>query len=189
MSEQIVTCSRCEAKKPAGTVCWLCGADDSDIIMAEVVEANPYASPAPLPVTGNSSAYGIVVIALIIFLLVVMAALTTAAPGLAIVIAVIALPALIRTAVDIASKQRAGQSVSAAETSLVFLASVAGVIAACAAAAATFLVACTAICFGVLAMDGGKFNSGGEEIILYGAMGVSALVGLLVLALLWRRSR
>lgn len=182
------TCPHCGAANNPSASCWLCGTD-VEVITAELVaaEVNPYAAPAPPEVAGDTSAYGIVVIALLVILIVVMSVLTTASPGLAIVIAIVALPALVRTAIDISRRQSSGQSVSAAETSLIFLASVAGVVAASAAAGATFLVACTAICFGVLALDGGSLSNNGGNLIFISATAVSILVGLLVLAFLWKR--
>ncbi len=181
-------CPHCGAANKLATTCWLCGTEP-EVITAELVapEVNPYATPAPPEVAGDTSAYGIVVIALLILLVVVMAALTSADPGLAIIIAIVALPALVRTAIDISRRKSSGQSVSAAETSLIFLASVAGVVAAGAAAGATFLVACTAICFGALALDGGSLNGNDGSLILFSAIALSILAGLLVLALLWKR--
>lgn len=188
-------CSKCEATTVAGQVCWLCGAAPETPITATLVsdtattayQANPFRPPVPV---ADEQAFPIVSIVLMAALVLVFVALYAVAPGLAILAAIITAPALVRTAVVVARRQRQGNAVSFAEKSTLVIGSIACVIAALSATAVTFFVACSMVCFGAVATDG--LGRGGEQVfstMLIVSGVTAALVGLSVLFLLWRRTR
>ncbi len=190
MSE-VVKCPTCEAPTPPNKTCWLChGEVGSGIVIAETVEENPYASPVAPKIAGEVVGHNVVVICLFVGLCVVTAALAAVAPGLAVIVGIIGAPALVRTAVVIYQKQQIGIVATAADTSMLFAASVAGVAAAAAAAGAAFFGACTATCFGALAITQGKFGDDSTVAIIIGVSSIVSLaVGGWVLRALWKRRR
>ena len=199
MSTEQVICPVCQAVTAIGQACWLCHSelpmtmsrdpDDSDQaspVMATLV--NPYSPPVPLEEAERSS-YPIMV--LIIGLAIVITALAFVAPGLAVLIGVLIAPALVRTAVLVGRKSNAGVEVSIGEKSVVFLASLAGVIAACVTAVSAFLIACTATCFGLLAISnssgGGRTAEQWIPVLLIGSALLGLAAGGWLLWRLWRR--
>lgn len=199
-------CPVCHARVEAGKVCWLCknpstaenvfaepgeheGSRDSSasFYRGEKID-NPYATPIPI---GETPPASIVSLILVLGLIVVLVSLMFAAPGLGILLSLIAAPALIRTAVVVGRRNRTrGEDMTASEKSALFMASFAGVFLAAIASAAAFGVTCAAACFGALAI--GDATGGGNflDVLLYGALTLSSITGLCVggytLYRLWR---
>ena len=190
MSESVL-CAKCEAPNAPNTTCWLCHDEvGQGIVVASVAEENPYASPAAPKVAGDVVGHNAILICLFVGLLIVTAALLAVAPGLAVVVGVIGAPALIRTSVVIFRQQQAGVASSASDTSMLFLGSLAGVLAAASAAAVAFFGACTATCFGVLAVNQKGMGNDSSIFIIVGVASVAGLiVAGLVLRALWGKRR
>lgn len=187
MNSSPVVCPHCQATTAANQPCWLChgrvsGGEGQDTLTMH----DAYAPPPPVDIAdGYQSA--VVGIVLVIGVLVVCAAMFQVAPGLAFWIAVLSTPALIRTTVVIMRKERSGEPISTSEKSMLFLASVGGVIVACIASGAAFFIACTASCFGLIAIS----STGGSDemawILLAGSVLFSLVAGGFVLYLMWRK--
>lgn len=154
---------------------------------AQPAASNPYAPPVPIASEKNSSPFTIV---LTIGLAMVFIALFVAAPGLAILLGVIAAPALIRTAMILSRRSQRGEVISVGDRSVLFMASMGGVLLACMAAFGTFFIACAATCFGLLSLQATQSVSGltGENVFTI-ALGLCVLlsfaVGVLVLRRTW----
>lgn len=199
MSTEQVICPVCNAATARGQNCWLCHSEvaataapaSADETQAPVVATlvNPYEAPVPIEEASSST---FPIIALIIGLVIVIVALGFAAPGLGGLIAIFVAPALIRTAILVGRKQKAGAVVSTGEKSVIFLASAAGVVAACATAVSAFLIACTASCFGLMAAGSAGSGKDVDEwipILLAGSAIVGLVAGGFLLWVLWRRKR
>tara|TARA_R110002049_G_scaffold2750_8_gene22229 strand:- start:172323 stop:172949 length:627 start_codon:yes stop_codon:yes gene_type:complete len=206
LTEQVI-CPVCQASTASGQNCWLCRSEltaatlpESDTANSDTANSdhrepalvvatlvNPYAAPIALEETERAS---FPIIVMIIGLVVVIAALAFVAPGLAILIGVLVAPAMIRTAILVGRKRKDGIDVSAGEKSLIFFASAAGVVAACAGAVSAFGIACTASCLGLLAANSAGAGRSADQAIpvfLFGSVVVGLAAGAIVLRLLWRR--
>jgi hypothetical protein len=145
--------------------------------------------PSPIGETpGGSFATAVLVVGLIV----VLVALTVAAPGLGILLIIVVAPALIRTAVVVAKKRHwDGKDVSLGEKSTLFLASFAGVLAAAVAAAVAFAVTCVASCFGLMVVAEGGGSTSRMESLFGLALLLATVLGLAVggftLHRLWRK--
>lgn len=191
----VLRCPKCEAVTRPGQPCWLCrNVAAADVYEAEIVDSsssstpvpdNPYAAPSLPSELGGAGWESIL---LIVGLVAVLSALFAVAPGHAVLLAMVTLPALVRTVVVIGKKSRRGETVSRSERSMLFFASVAGVIAAGVTAGVAFLAACTAACFGILATGsgGGRSTPAFEYAFLIGAL-VAVTVGGWTLYGLWRK--
>ena len=206
MTNELCYCPICQAQIEPGKPCWLCqGASTDENVFtrplenaqpAPVVPAgsrqpesdNPYATPTPI---GDTPGAPVASFVLIVGLVIVLGALTVAAPGLGILLSLIVTPALIRTAVVVGRRRRArNQDLSAGEKSTLFFASFAGVLLAAGAAAVAFGITCAATCFGIIALESGG-GSRAVESLIFAALALSAIAGLsaggYTLYLLWRR--
>ncbi|TWT93815.1 hypothetical protein Pla52n_56430 [Stieleria varia] len=193
-----VRCPTCFAENPQGQSCWLCHSNipaNAERVPANSAPmpvpgiTNPYAAPAMLEDSGQSTFPSIV---LIVGLVVVLLALGTAAPGLAIMLAIVVAPALIRTAVVANRKRNAGEEISTMQKSGLFFASLAGVITACVAACAAFFIACSASCFGILAMESSGSSRAVQSIFpvaMFGSGALGLVAGFFVLRALWKRRK
>ncbi|MEM9827581.1 MAG: hypothetical protein AAF958_13400 [Planctomycetota bacterium] len=144
----------------------------------------PYRPPAPVQDLAVANQFTWVLLAGI---LLVVGVLWIAAPGLAITVAIVSAPALIRTAMIVLNRRNRGIEISRVEKSVLFLGSAAGVVVALVASGVAFFAACVAICFGVLAGEiggAGRFN---ESMISGGALIFAGFVGIGTLFLLWRK--
>lgn len=183
--------------------CWLCDADvveatlvdphENEIVMATLSpsahDKNPYAPMALPPVDiDDSSAAVVQSVALVGGLILVLAVLFAIAPGLAVCLAVVTAPALLRTVIVVARRKRSGTVVSLGEQSVLFFASVAGVISAVVAAAGAFFIACSAVCLGAITTNNNLNNSRFESTLQLIGLG-SVLFGLAVLYSMWRRRK
>jgi hypothetical protein len=140
-------CPQCDAQvDPAAKYCWLCNATLS----------SPSAGAAPLSPfraqLGDSSSrplqYGISSLLLVITFVAILCSIIKMNPGLGIVIAILTLPAMIRTVLVAFRQRESGKPMSAAgKTGVFFLTmamSLCVVVASCAAFCFTFFFTCLA---------------------------------------------
>jgi hypothetical protein len=124
-------------------------------------------------------------------LVVVLGLLILVAPGLGILVAITAAPALIRTAVVVGRKRRAGAEVGVGEKSIVFFASLAAVVTACVAAGTAFAITCIATCFGFVFLESATRSSRVTQQAFPMMLVLAGLVGLFcggwTLYAFWRR--
>jgi hypothetical protein len=159
-------CPQCGAPVAAGKVlCWLCN------------EPVPVAAePGPPPHTGRFQ-FGLSTLLTVITLAAILLSIGVTSPGLGIVAAMLALPALVRTCVVAARRRSEGESLSASEKAGVFAATVVMVIGIVLASAGAFVVTFLATC-----MMGTQVGFGGYEFALrigaYGAVAAALLVTL-----------
>ena len=162
-------CPECGAKRitSAQAQCWMCGA----ILPAleSPVPGGPMEGPVSKPVF----------IALGVLILLVMVGLATAAPGLLVVFALAATPALIRAVVVSRKSSGAGRPLEAGEKVGAFLGALGATVLVGAAAFVAFFATCFAVCWGLFATSG---DSGGGGILV-----VSVLAGLVpgIIVLVW----
>lgn len=144
-------CLECGAKRitSAQLPCWMCGA-----ILPALdggVAGGPVRSRLDKP------AY--VVLGVLVVL--VTLALAIEAPGLLVVFALCATPALIRSVIVSRQSSRVGQRLSAGERAGAFLGALGATVLIGAAAFVAFFVTCFAVCLGMLAVD----TRGGDLIL------------------------
>lgn len=113
---------------PGAKQCWLCRLKAGDVVGAaakgQVPPPNPYASPAPPPDANLGRTFSLASMFLWTTLVAVLAGLARFAPGLAIGVAVLSIPAGIRTVGIIRRrKTRIGKQLSAMEKIEAFFAS------------------------------------------------------------------
>lgn len=177
-------CPECGAELRAGEEkCWLCR---RDIVLAEVAEASPRIMPPPAAV-GTPLQFSLETLLLIVTLSAVCLGALVAAPGLGVLLLVIAVPALVRTCVSgIRSKQQ-GEKLTATDKIMAFLASAAIAWAALAAAGMAFFSACTASLFAGAAIGqvaGNTLDSSLTEWLIWvavaicGAASLAAFIGM-----------
>ena len=190
MTESPSRCVACGAIGGADDVCWLCGREV--VPLAEMAGGGEVVNPYQAPTTAASTTSAAAVsVPLILTVVVVSVGLALAAPGFGIPIAVVVTPALIRTIVQVGTRESSGADVSTGRTAKLFLASLAGTVTACVTAGVAFFATCAAGCFGVLALDA-KFtiNDSVAFAILFGGGGIAGLTcGALVLKRMWRTRR
>ena len=191
MTSDAQYCVVCHAPVEPGKPCWLCKSMEAgENVFAQPLQGaslgtnashpqqddNPYATPTPIGDSPTASAFSIV---LVVGVIIVLVALTVAAPGLGILLAIIVAPAVIRTAVVAARhRQVRQQDLSVSEKSTLFLASFGGALLAATAAGVAFGVTCAATCFGVLAVGGTSGNGNLVSTLFIAALGLSCIVGL-----------
>ena len=207
MANEVRFCPACQARLENERECWLChhrltnaelanpvspyaGSLDSVVDAESGHSPNPYAPPPPVSESGLAVSIEWILIG---GLIVVLGFLTAIAPGLGILLFIVIAPALIRTAVVVARKQRHGADVSVGEKSIMFFASMAAVVTACAAAGAAFAVTCVATCFGALFISSTTRNLQMRDSVFGTMIIVSAIVGLgfggMTLYLFWGRKK
>lgn len=144
-------CPECGAENSATRrVCWLCGAPlTSQPVPAR--EENIYASPA-IPEQELSQSFSLSTLLLLVTLVSLGLGVATIAPGLAILLAILVVPALIRTSGIVGRRQQRGAPARAEEKIRFFLGSLGVVTAIGVAAWITFFVVCLGGGFGTLAL-------------------------------------
>ena len=161
--------------------CWLCHRplESSDIIDAEIVP--PPIASAALDHPFRQAKFGqfsLETLLMVITLAAVCLGMTAAAPGMGILIMVIAVPALIRTVMAGHQERQAGRPMSAGHKFLTFLASTGIVLAVVGAGCSAFLAACMASGLAAIAAS----NTGGArangEMLVFSVLGFSSLVGI-----------
>jgi hypothetical protein len=178
VSPPTANCPECGAAlAPGAKSCWLCA------LKAKAPDAstprNPYASPAP-PSEHLDRTFSLTSMFLWTTLVAVIMGVATFAPGLAVTIAILSLPAAVRTIGAVyRRKQRRGGSISASEKIETFIASFGIVVAIVIGALGAF----TAVCF-PLGLASFAANAGGLAVFAFIA-GIAA--GLVVAISLTRR--
>jgi hypothetical protein len=150
---QTANCPECGAALvPGAKKCWLCelkagspdqsGSAGSASQRDSTTPPNPYASPAP-PSEHLDRTFSLTSMFLWTTLVAVILGVSTFAPGLAVMLAILSLPAAVRTIGAVyRRKQRRGGSISASEKIETFLASFGIVVAIVIGAVAAFTVVC-----------------------------------------------
>jgi hypothetical protein len=166
-------CPSCGAKRitSAAVPCWLC---------AEMLP--PLDVPVPAgAVRGREENPVFIMAGVLIVLLAVGLALS--APGMILVLAVAATPALIRSAVVTSQARRAGVPLSGAERIGAFLGALGSVVLVGAAAGVAFFATCFAVCLGILAVG----SRGDEGLILPLSVFAGLVPAIFILVWLFRR--
>ena len=141
-----VCCPKCGAQlKPGHAKCWLCIAD----ARSRATAAN-LGKSRPIEPTGRFQ-YGISTLLLVITLVAILCSIIKMNPGLGIVVAILVIPALLRTCISAARSRAHGQPISSGEKAGVFatttLMSIVVMVAAGIAAFFTFFVTFFITCF------------------------------------------
>ena len=185
-------CCECGAELSANDErCWLCRRDL--VIDAEVVETQPAAGAS---LRGAPLQFSLETLLLIVTLSAVCLGALVAAPGLGVLLLVIAVPALVRTCLSGMQAKKQGGKLTATDKVMAFLASVAITWAALVAAGMAFFTACTASLATGIAIGNVAGNSidpalGNvllwSAVALCGAVSIAAFVGMFWLTLPARR--
>jgi hypothetical protein len=121
--------------------CWLCRREVSG------PEVNPYASPPAAALAAASPAqFSLVTLLLVITLVAVCLGVTMAAPGLGVLLMVLAAPALVRTMVAGVRQKQVGARMTTAEKMAAFCVSLLVMVMIGVAAVAAFEIACWGSC-------------------------------------------
>jgi hypothetical protein len=190
---QNATCPECGAELvPGAKKCWLCALkaaakapprrDESTTGREAAAPQNPYASPAPAS-DHLDRTFSLTSMFLWTTLVAVVMGVASFAPGLAIMLAVLSLPAAARTIGAVyRRKQRRGGSIGAAEKVETFIASLGIVLAIVVGAITAF----TAVCF-PLGLASFASDMGGLVVFAFLAGFVAAVfVAIMLARRLWR---
>lgn len=181
-NEPMAVCSLCGAAIDPGQACWLCRREPS--VTSDRVGTNPYAASTLPPMETVGSLMPGMFFTLVGGIVIATAALYGIAPGLGILMTVLLTPALIRTMIVIARRQRSGEEIRVGDRTLLLLGSMAAVITAVISAGLAFFVACIAICF--FAANNQSFQLGGATLLTLG-FAVAGFAFIVTLTMLWRR--
>lgn len=186
--DSIGRCRECGAMvRPEVTACWLCASRLAEQEERRELEENPFASPRPSSeeMLEGSSVSGAT---LIVTLLLVTLGVWLVAPGIAVLLAVAIVPALVRTLLVLRRRSTLGLETTRAKRVEMFLLSAVTVVVIAVAAIGAAFVALVASCFVALASAG----AGATEDAVWVVFGVGQILALLVvgsLALTWARQR
>jgi hypothetical protein len=176
------TCPECGASLAAGEkTCWLCRR------ALEQAQGQPGQRPgarkrAAAPFEGDSLVWAV----LGVLALLVCVGLMLEQPGVGILLAIVATPALVRTAVVEMRQREQGKPMTAGHRILAFVSSIGVVATVGVAAVVTFYVTCLAVCFGGSAMLGiNERNAADAGIFASIAAGVVVALALAIF-LLWK---
>ncbi len=169
-------CPYCGAKRitSAAVPCWLC-----QEMLPPLEGSVPSGS-----VQGATSRVAAIVVGVLVLLIGV--GLTMAAPGLFLVLALIATPILIRSVVVSRRARREGRPPTSGEKVSAFFATLGAVILVGIATIVAFFVTCFAVCLGVLAVSESGGRRGVEEWILPVSVCAGLVPGIIVLVWLSR---
>jgi hypothetical protein len=179
-SPAIGRCPECGAELVQADRCWLCGREFP--VMAELVSPAPPAATPPIPPLENSWTFGLSSLMLVITLAAVFMGLVAIAPGLAVLLAIVSTPALIRTFVVSARRKSAGERLTPSQKFATFMGAVGVAILAYVTAMGAFFVTCAIAC-GVVVAAEPSGSSSAFEAILYIGLAVAALAG--IAAYIW----
>ena len=177
------TCPECGARlRAADAKCWLCGRQlthDAEIVEATIVAPAWVESHQPPLKPWQFSLESML---LVITLVAVCLGMIVAMPGIGVLAAIVAAPALIRTLMVGYQERRAGHKQSMGEKVLAFLASTGVAIAVVLAGASAFGAACFASCLVVLGLESTRGTGGGGgqwlDQAIWVAIAFSSIVGL-----------
>lgn len=166
-------CRYCGAgRSPEQTVCWLCHTPYDAALPPAAAPSRP-----PHPATSPSQ-FSIATILLVTTLAAVCLGVFRLEPGLGILLAIFALPALVRTAFVGRREQRCGQKLTTGGKIGQFFLSLAVIYAAWTAASMAFAVAVMGTCFAAVAVERGSGESG--MVILIGGLIFGVIAGLAI---------
>ncbi len=180
-------CPDCGAQvQPTATACWLCQkplASQAEIVEAEIVEPTP---PPIIPAweqarrQASPLQFSLESLMLVITLVAVCLGMIVAMPGVGVLVAIVAAPALVRTLIAGFQQRAAGTQMTLSEKALTFLASTGITMAVLAAGGTAFASACFASCLVALGVSSATNPRGGfnEDWLIYAVLGFSSLVGL-----------
>ena len=174
-------CRDCGATiKPQDHQCWLC--HRSLVVEAELVEpSSPLASHYVPPKRVNPAQFSLETLMLVITLIAVCLGMIMALPGLGIVVAIVAAPALVRTLIAGYQDRQAGTPMTLGEKLLTFAASTGVTLAVLVTGGTAFAAACAGMCFVALGLEnagGGLMGGSFGEKLVFVLLGASALIGL-----------
>jgi hypothetical protein len=175
-------CPECGAEiKPQDRQCWLC--HRLLVIDAEVVESgSPFAEQVAPPKWVNPAQFSLETLMLVITLVAVCLGMIMALPGLGIVVAIVAAPALVRTLVAGYQERKAGTPMTLGEKLLTFAASTGVAVAVLVTGGTAFAAACVGSCFVALGVSqsgsGTGWNQTFEQVVIPGLLIFSATIGL-----------
>jgi hypothetical protein len=177
--QALAHCPDCGAEAPADSLkCWLCHRQLA--VQAELVdEDSPRSHRAP-PRRTSGVQFSLETLMLVITLFAVCLGVIMAAPGLGILVAIVAAPALVRTLVAGYQERKAGTPLTLGEKLLTFLASTGVSLAVVITGWTAFAAACLGSCFVVVGLEstGGNWWRTYDDTIFFVLFGVSAIVGL-----------
>lgn len=186
------TCPECGVRfAPEANSCWLCHRH-----VALVSVATPATGPQPSPIVEPRAAYqfGISTLLLIMTLLAVLCGVLSMSPGLGVVLAIVATPALVRVGMTAVRRKVRGRPMTVPEKLGAFAGSVGVVVMICLAAGAAFVATCFPV--GLAAFDAADelLPGRGKFAVLVWpvfpvVLGILAagFVGYLLIRRLWRR--
>jgi len=173
-------CPECGASvKPQDATCWLCRR--SLVALAELVQpaTSPFRPGHAPRARANPAQFSLETLMLVITLIAVCLGMIMALPGLGILVAIVAAPALVRTLVAGYQDRVAGSPMTLGEKLLTFAASTGVTLAVLVTGGTAFGAACFGSCLVVVGIQGGVLGGGpGTEALAYVLLGISALVGL-----------
>jgi Flp pilus assembly protein TadB len=179
-------CPECGASlKRAAPRCWMCGRGRTEEKIHTLASADQSDEN-----TGNSQPpvfrFSMASLLLLMTLLVVLVGVATMSMGFAIVAAVVILPALLRTSMNVQRRQRSGGKMPIEDRLLLFFSSMLLVVVVGLAATVTFFVTCIATGVAAYETVGGWYRAA-ESWPFYLAVTVAGLVTLCLLIRLCRR--
>jgi hypothetical protein len=161
-------------------LCWLC--HRSLLVEAEAVEAGSPFRPQAQPPRANPAQFSLETLMLVITLIAVCLGVIMAAPGLGILVAVVAAPALVRTLVAGYQERKAGRPMTLGEKLLTFLASTGVSLAVLVTGWTAFAAACLGSCFVAVGLEsaarGSGWWQGNADTIFFVLFAVSGTIGL-----------
>ena len=174
-------CPDCGAAlKPLATKCWLC--HRLLVVEAELVEpGSPFESQYASPKWVNPAQFSLETLMLVITLIAVCLGMIMALPGLGIVVAIVAAPALVRTLMAGYQERKAGAPLTLGEKLLTFAASTGVTLAVLVTGGTAFAAACVGSCFvalGVSQGSGANWNQNFEQYVIPALFIFSITVGL-----------
>jgi len=175
-------CPDCGAAlKPFATQCWLC--HRLLVVEAELVEpGSPFEAQYAPPKWVNPAQFSLETLMLVITLIAVCLGMIMALPGLGIVVAIVAAPALVRTLMAGYQERKSGTPMTLGEKLLTFAASTGVTLAVLVTGGTAFAAACVGSCFVAIGLENAGQPAGGwrqyGDLFIYVLIGMSALIGL-----------
>jgi len=175
-------CRECGAAiQPQDRQCWLC--HRLLAVEAELVETgSPFVPQYAPPKWVNPAQFSLETLMLVITLIAVCLGMIMALPGVGILVAIVAAPALVRTLVAGYQDRKAGTPMTLGEKLLTFAASTGVTLAVLVTGGTAFAAACFGSCFVAMSLEntqlGQSFGGRSGETLALVLLGFSAVVGL-----------
>jgi hypothetical protein len=195
-STESVQCGECGALLGDRDVCWLCGAPV--VVSAELVHppgVSPFVPDWEQKRRASASQFSLESLMLVITLISVCLGMIVAAPGIGLLVVIVAVPALVRTLVVGRYRKEAASPLNLGEKVMAFLASTGIIIGIMLAGLIAYWVACIGTCFAVLGVAQTATEQSSAEFwavsvsIVTGAIVAIAVVGWLIWQSLPRRPK